>query len=92
MAFLDAIDGWFGLRSGIVLVGLWLAYQLLRAVYNISPMHPLHQFPSPKAASILYLYEFYFDVLLWGKYTHEIRRMHGIYGLPFPIQCMNLKC
>jgi len=78
---LDAAAGWLNLRSGVILVGMWLAYQLLRAAYNISPLHPLHRFPGPKAASMSYLYEFYFDVLLWGKYTHEIRRMHQAYGV-----------
>ncbi len=84
MTFLNTVDGWLSVHTVIILAGLWLIYQLLRAVYNISPIHPLHNFPGPKAASISYLYEFYFDALLWGRYTHEMRRMHEIYGLlPF---------
>ncbi len=58
---------------------LWVAYHILRALYNVSPLHPLHKFPGPKAAAMSYLYEFYFDTILWGRYSHEIKRMHGIY-------------
>lgn len=29
---------------------------------------------------IIYRYEFYFDVVLWGQYTFEIGRMHEKYG------------
>ena len=82
MAFPDAIASWLSLRSTAMLAGLWLVYHLLHAAYKVSPLHPLHQFPGPKAASISYLYEFFFDVLLWGKYAHKIGRMHETYGLP----------
>lgn len=86
MAFLDAIGSWLSLRSCIVLAGLWLLYKLLCTAYNISPLHPLYQFPGPRVASASYLYEFYFDVLLWGKFTLEIGRMHEVYGQLLRIQ------
>lgn len=84
----DTIDGWVILRSGLIIAGLWLVYQVLLAAYNISPIHPLHRFPGPKVASASYLYEFYFDVVLWGKYTYKIRRMHEIYGLSSITHCL----
>lgn len=62
------------------LVGLWIGYRILLALYNISPLHPLSRFPGPKIAATSYLYEAYYDWLLVGRYGHEIRRMHEHYG------------
>lgn len=62
------------------LVGLWLLYRVGLALYNISPFHPLYRFPGPKLAAMSFLYEFWFEAILWGRYTHEIERMHRIYG------------
>jgi hypothetical protein len=62
------------------LVASWLAYRILLAVYNISPLHPLHRFPGPKIAAASYAYEAYHDWWRVGRYGHEIRRMHERYG------------
>lgn len=58
----------------------WLAYQLVKALYNISPLHPLHHVPGPRLAAATYLPEFYHDVYLGGRYTHAIQDMHNKYG------------
>lgn len=58
----------------------WLAYHVLKALYNISPFHPLAKIPGPKLAAASYLPEFYHDVILGGRYTHAIKRMHEEYG------------
>lgn len=58
----------------------WLLYHVVRSLYNISPFHPLHQFPGPKLAAATILYEFWFDMVLRGRYTREIKRLHEIYG------------
>ena len=58
----------------------WLLYHVVRALYNISPFHPLHGFPGPRLAAATILYEFWFDMVLGGRYTREIKRMHEIYG------------
>lgn len=88
-------DYWMGLglteallskNSYLLLFALWLAYRVLIALYNISPLHPLHKFPGPKLAAMGYLYEGYYDFILVGRYGHEIRRMHEIYGkTPYPM-------
>ena len=56
------------------------AYRLLRALYNISPLHPLSKVPGPRLAAASYLPEFWHDVIKGGRYTHRIREMHEQYG------------
>ena len=68
------------LRGVGSLVGLWGAYRIGKVLYNISPFHPLSRFPGPKIASASYLYEAYYDWIRVGRYGHEIKRMHDIYG------------
>ncbi|KAH8671569.1 cytochrome P450 [Xylariales sp. PMI_506] len=67
-------------RNGLALLAVWLAYQLLRAAWNISPLHPLSRIPGPRLAAATYLPEFYYDTIKFGRYTNQIRKMHEIYG------------
>ncbi|KAJ6444537.1 cytochrome P450 [Purpureocillium lavendulum] len=67
-------------RIGLVLAAAWLVYQLVRAVYNVSPLHPLYGIPGPKLAAATYWPEFYHDVILFGRYSGQIRVMHDKYG------------
>lgn len=62
------------------LVATWVVYYILQALYNISPLHPLHKIPGPKLAAATYLSEFYYDIILGGRYTHAIKAMHEKYG------------
>ncbi|KAJ5690941.1 hypothetical protein N7488_012508 [Penicillium malachiteum] len=62
------------------LFGLWVIYRVMRALYNISPLHPLSKFPGPKLAGATFFYEGWFDLVRGGRYTHEIKRLHEIYG------------
>jgi hypothetical protein len=64
----------------LLLVGVWFLYQLLKALYNVSPLHPLSHVPGPKLAAATYLPEFYYDVVKFGCYTKEIGSMHEKYG------------
>ena len=68
------------LRGVAKLAGLWAAYRVGVALYNISPFHPLYRFPGPRLASATYLYEAYYDWILVGRYGKEIKRMHDKYG------------
>jgi hypothetical protein len=70
----------FAPHNAAILAFFWAIYFVLHAVYNVSPLHLLHKFPGPKMAVMSYLYEFYFDVIRWGRYSHEIKRMHEVYG------------
>ncbi|KAI1137896.1 cytochrome P450 [Hypoxylon sp. FL0543] len=67
-------------RNALFLFCGWVVYQLLRAAWNISPFHPLHQIPGPRLAAATYLPEFWYDLVLSGRYTHEIIKMHEVYG------------
>lgn len=69
-------------RNVLIFAGLWLAYHVLKAIYNISPLHPLNGIPGPKLAAATYLPEFYCDVVKYGCYTKEIAKMHERYGKP----------
>jgi hypothetical protein len=62
-----------------VLLGVYVCYQLLKALYRIT-LHPLAKFPGPKLAALSYKYEFYYDGIKDGSYTGEISRMHDRYG------------
>ena len=58
----------------------WVAFKILQALYNISPLHPLSKVPGPRLAAATYWPEFYHDVILTGRYTHAIKKMHDKYG------------
>ncbi|KAF5019111.1 hypothetical protein F66182_8880 [Fusarium sp. NRRL 66182] len=64
----------------VILISCWAAFKFLQALYNVSPLHPLRRVPGPKLAAATYLPEFYHDVILVGRYTHAIKKMHEKYG------------
>lgn len=63
------------------LVAIVLVYHSIKILYNISPFHPLSAIPGPKLAAASYLPEFWHDAVRFGRYTHEIRKMHDKYGM-----------
>jgi hypothetical protein len=75
-----ALEGILALSTVIRLIGVYVAYHIIRALYNISPFHPLSHIPGPKLAAATWFYEAWFDLILGGMYTNEIKRMHEIYG------------
>lgn len=79
-SIVDVLWGALSLRGFATIVGLWVAYRIAVALYNISPFHPLSRFPGPKIAAASYLYEAYYDWILVGRYGKEIKRMHDKYG------------
>ncbi|KAK7935892.1 cytochrome P450 [Apiospora marii] len=82
------------LSGGVLLrlLGAWLGYRLLLALYNVSPFHPLHKFPGPRLAAATFIYEFWFDFVRHGRYVNEIRKMHEIYGPIVRINPEELHC
>lgn len=79
-------------RTMVIMFGIWLAYRVAIALYNISPLHPLYRFPGPKLAAMGFFYEGYYDWILVGRYGHEIRRMHEKYGTVFSPKRSSQKC
>ena len=80
-----AVEGLLALSTVLRLIGVYLAYHIVRALYNVSPFHPLSHIPGPKFAAATWLYEAWFDLILNGRYTNEIKRMHDVYGkMGFP--------
>jgi hypothetical protein len=61
------------------LFGAWLAYLLVLAIYRLH-FSPLARFPGPKLAALSKWYEFYYDVVLKGRFTFKIQELHKIYG------------
>lgn len=82
----------FSISNIIWLVSFWVAYRILIALYNISPLHPLYRFPGPKIASASYLYEAYYDWWLLGRYGKVIAHMHKQYGPIVRINPDELHC
>jgi hypothetical protein len=76
----QALKSTLTLSSVLGLVGIFIAYRISIAVYNISPFHPLARFPGPKIAAASYLYEAYYDWWHTGEYGKVIARMHETYG------------
>ncbi|KAL8916382.1 MAG: hypothetical protein Q9172_006324 [Xanthocarpia lactea] len=62
-----------------VAAGLFIVYIVALYVYRAF-FDRLSHIPGPKLAAATLWYEFYFDVVLKGKYTWEIARMHQKYG------------
>lgn len=74
------IDLLLGGSTILTLALIWFIIQVAKAVWNIS-FHPLSHIPGPKLAGATYLPEFYYDVVKFGQYTKEIKRMHDVYGM-----------
>jgi hypothetical protein len=83
-AFTSMLTG----RNAILLGGGWLAFKLLEALYNVSPLHPLSHIPGPKLAAATYWPEFYYDVVLYGRYTWQIKKWHETYGKSWIESCI----
>jgi hypothetical protein len=77
------MDALSSLRPTVaILVGagfLWIVYLANLVVYRLY-FSPLAQFPGPKLAGLTKWYEFYYDVILQGKFTFQIQKLHKKYG------------
>jgi len=51
-----------------------------RRVYSVY-FGPLAKFPGPKLAAATLWYEFYYDVILKGRYIFKIKELHKEYGM-----------
>ncbi|CRG88438.1 hypothetical protein PISL3812_05468 [Talaromyces islandicus] len=66
--------------DAIALVGaaavLYVAYLVVSRLF----LSPLAKFPGPKLAALSNWYEFYYDVILQGRFTAHVQDLHKCYG------------
>ncbi|KAM5386543.1 hypothetical protein ACJZ2D_000506 [Fusarium nematophilum] len=65
-------------RWPVLLAAIWLLHTTTVAVYRLT-WHPLASFPGPVLARASYMYEFWFEVILEGRYTRRIEKLHQKY-------------
>lgn len=88
MNTIDGLVSWLSTSNFLAWpLGLWAFYLLAKSLYNISPFHPLYHVPGPWLSAATYLPEFYYDVVKYGRYTWQIKKMHEKYGRTL---CRNL--
>ncbi|KAI1506236.1 cytochrome P450 [Biscogniauxia marginata] len=80
LPFSHGLTALFIFRNVLALGCVWITYHLLRAAWNVSPLHPLSRIPGPKLAAATYLPEIWYDVVKFGRYTKQIEAMHKTYG------------
>ncbi len=61
-------------------VAIALVSTILYLVIYRLVLSPAAKFPGPKLAGLTFWYEFYYDVVLGGKYVFKIRELHDKYG------------
>ncbi|KAL5354952.1 cytochrome P450 [Aspergillus floccosus] len=54
-------------------------YLCIRTVYRLY-FHPLSKIPGPRLTAATHLYEFYYDVIVGGKFFLQIEKWHQTYG------------
>ena len=64
----------------IAVISVLLLIFIARRVYSVY-FGPLSKFPGPKLAAATLWYEFYYDVILQGRYTFKIKELHKKYGM-----------
>ncbi|KAL4895287.1 cytochrome P450 [Aspergillus ambiguus] len=56
-----------------------IVYLSIKTIYRLY-FHPLSKIPGPRLTAATHLYEFYYDVILGGKFLFQIEKMHQTYG------------
>jgi hypothetical protein len=68
------------LKLSIPVCVLLATYLVGLVVYRLY-WSPISKFPGPRLAAVSNWYEFYYDVILQGKFTFHIQDLHKQYGL-----------
>ena len=58
---------------------LFVVYSTTRIIYNLY-FSPISHIPGPKLAAATWWYEYYYDVITYGRYIFKIRSLHEKYG------------
>jgi hypothetical protein len=80
-----AIDAYEQLKDAsctAIFAVIFLSYCLYLTVIAVYRLYisPIAKFPGPKLAALSKWYEFYYDVVLRGKFSSHITELHEIYG------------
>ena len=62
-----------------LLVAVLAGYTVYGAIWRLY-LSPIAQFPGPRFAALTFWNEFYYDVVLSGRYGWKIREYHKKYG------------
>ena len=68
------------LNYAALLVAIALVCYVLYGIFYRLYLSPIASFPGPKLAALTLWYEFYYDVILDGRYTWKIAELHEQYG------------
>ena len=60
-------------------ISIIVLYFIFRTAYNLF-LSPISNIPGPKLAAATWWYEYYYDVVTYGKYFCNIMEMHKKYG------------
>lgn len=69
---------WYKLVALLLVV--YLVFWISRSIYRLY-LHPLSQFPGPRVAAATTLYKAYIDIAENLSLVHELKRLHGVYGV-----------
>lgn len=64
------------LFSGFLVVCVYTVFLVVSRLF----LSPVASIPGPKLAAFSFWYEFYYDVVLQGRYTWKIGELHKRYG------------
>ncbi|KAJ5281486.1 cytochrome P450 [Penicillium angulare] len=64
------------LTTSVAVALLWVVVESIRRLF----FHPISHIPGPRLAALTWWYEFYYDVVLPGKYIFKIQELHLEYG------------
>lgn len=67
------------IESCLAAITLLFLYVASLYLYRLV-LHPLAKYPGPKLAAATNWYEFYYDVIKQGGFTHHIQDLHKQYG------------
>ena len=76
--FLLSGDSLTSVSFYVLIVGL-LAYISYGAIWRLY-LSPIAHIPGPRFAALTFWNEFYYDVVLGGKYTWKLLEYHEVYG------------
>ena len=63
----------------VLISAVYATYLIGLGVFRLY-LSPIAKFPGPKLAALTRWYEFYYEVVLRGKFSDHITELHKIYG------------